>query len=63
MRTVAWETAHQIALRNCSKEVAGKDTYICDFGKGEVHAVKHIFVESFCWSCEVSASLEKQLSP
>jgi hypothetical protein len=24
MRTAAWETAFQIALRNCSKEVAGK---------------------------------------
>ena len=44
------------------KEVAGKDTYICSFGKQEVHAVKHIFVESFCWSCEASASLEKQSS-
>ena len=25
-----------------------------DFGKGRVHAIKHIvFVENFCWSCEV----------
>ena len=24
MRTIAWETAFQIALRNCSKEVGGK---------------------------------------
>ena len=24
MRTADWETAHQIALRNCSREVAGE---------------------------------------
>ena len=24
MRTIAWETAFRIALRNCSKEVTGK---------------------------------------
>ena len=38
MRTEAWERA----LRNCSKEVGGEGQYICDFGEGGVHAVKHI---------------------
>ena len=26
MRTAAWETVPQITLRNCSKEVGGKDS-------------------------------------
>jgi len=51
--TSPWETAPQIALRNCSKEVGGKVG---------VHAIKHIFfVESFCWSHEAFASHKKQL--
>ena len=48
MRTAAWETAPHIALRNCSKEMGlggGGVQYICDFVKGRVHAIKHIF---FC---------------
>ena len=33
--------------------------HICDFGKGEVHAIKYIFfVESFCWAYEASDSHE-----
>ena len=27
MRTIVWETAFQIALRNCSKEVGGRSAY------------------------------------
>ena len=53
MRTAARETAFQIALRNCSKEARGKGQYRCDFGEGELHAIRHtFFVECFCWSCE-----------
>lgn len=33
MRTVAWETALWIALRNCSEE-AGPPDCACDFGEG-----------------------------
>ena len=66
MRMAAWETAPHIALRNCSKEMGlgvGRQ-YICDFGKGGVHAIKHVFfVESFCWFHKAFASHEKQLSP
>ena len=40
MKTASWQTAAQIALRNCSKEVGGR-SYICDFGIGGVHAIKH----------------------
>ena len=46
MRTTACETAPQITLRNCSKEM-GEGQYIHDFGEGGVHAIKHIF---FCRS-------------
>ena len=36
----------------------GEGQYICDFRKGRVHAIKHIyFLESFCQSCEASASM------
>ena len=45
MRTIAQGTAFQVALRNYSKEVAGRGQYICDFGEGGVPAIKHIF---FC---------------
>ena len=39
MRTAAQETATQIALRSCSKEEGD----ICDFGEGEILAIKHLF--------------------
>ena len=59
MRTVLWETAPQITLRNCSKGGGGQ--YLCDFGKKGVHAIKQVyFLESVCWSHKVSASHEKQ---
>ena len=45
MRTIAWDTASQIVLRNCSKEVGVEGQYICDFGEGEICVIKHIF---FC---------------
>ena len=64
MRTAAWETAPQIALRNNSKEVRGKGQYICDFGKGGVHAIKLVhFLNSFFWSHESSANHKKRSSP
>ena len=46
MRTAAWETAPQIALRSCSKDTQ-KD--ICDFGEGVIHVLMCLFfVEVFC---------------
>ena len=54
MRTIAWETSFQIALRNCSKRGRGEGQYTCDFGEGGVHAIKHI-----CFSQKISASLVK----
>ena len=42
MKTAAWETALQMALRNSSKKGWGEGgQYICDFGEGGVHAIKH----------------------
>ena len=41
MRTATWETAHQRALTNCSKEM-GWEVNICDFGEGGVHAIKYL---------------------
>lgn len=40
-KTAAWETAPQrIRL---PKEERGKVVYKCDFGKGAVHAIKHMY--------------------
>ena len=62
MRTRAWETAPQKALRNCFKE-GGKDSIYVILVKGEyIQSSTFIFLENFCWSYEASASHEKQLS-
>ena len=42
MRTIAQETASQLVLRNCVKEVGGKVS-ICDFGEGEEHAINEAY--------------------
>ena len=44
MRTAAWETVPQIAVRNFSKEAEGKGQYICDLDGGR-HTIKHIFLQ------------------
>ena len=64
MRTTAQETAAQIALRNCSKEIGGTDSIYVILVKAEYRqSSTYFFVESFCWSREASASHEKQSSP
>ena len=62
MRTIAWETAFQIVLRNCSKEAAGKGQCGCDFDERGKHAIKHCGI-FFFFLQKVSASQEKQSSP
>ena len=60
MKTLAQETAFQIALRSRSKETRagwGVVQYMCDFGEGGIHAIKHIFQR------KVSASHQEQTSP
>ena len=60
MKTVAWGTAPQIALRNCSKEAGGKGQYVYDFGEGRIHAIKHILFQKFSASlAKLSASHEQ----
>ena len=56
MRAIAWETASQMALRNCSEGVWGGQ-YIYDFSEQGIRAVKHTV-----WR-KVSASHEEQTSP
>ena len=64
IRTAARETAPQIALRNCSKEAAGKDKIYLDFGYERVHAIKLIFFQEVSASrMKLSTSHEEQLSP
>ena len=67
MRTAAWETAPQIALRNCSKGrgegVGGGGHYICDFGESGIHAIKHIFFQKISTSLVKLMRYEEQSSP
>ena len=53
MRTLAQETASQIALRNCSKEIVGKVSIYLILVKGEEYmqsSTYFFFAEGFCWS-------------
>ena len=59
MRTVTQETAPQIALRNCSKEVRGKVSIYAILVKGECMQSNTYFF----FLQKVSVSLEEQLSP
>ena len=43
MRTITWETAFQIALRDCSKELSGKVSILSDFAEWGMCTSKHIF--------------------
>ena len=55
--TATRETAPQLALGDCSKEVVGKVS-MCDFGEGGVRAIAHLFHKRY-----VSASYEEPMSP
>ena len=60
MRTAAWEMAHQIAVRGCSREMGGEIQNRHDFGKYAGQAIKLVyFLGSFFWSGDTSARLEK----
>ena len=50
MRTAAWETTFQIALRKCSKEAKGKVKVIYDFSEGGTCSQVHILAEACCQS-------------
>ena len=57
MRTIAWETAPQIALRNCSKEVGEKVSIYVILVKGEY------MQSSMCFFQRIAASHKEQTSP
>ena len=62
MKTAAQEKSPQIALRNYSIEVGGKDSiYLILVNKEYMQLSTFMFLESFCWYCEASVSHEKQL--
>ena len=44
MKTIALETAFQIALRKCCRG-RGEGQYICNSGERGVHAIKHVFLQ------------------
>ena len=49
LRIVAKETAFQVALRNCSKEIGGKVSVYVILVKGEcMQSGTHLFAEGFC---------------
>lgn len=47
LRTIAWETDTQIALRNCSEKVVGGEQNICDFCQKVLYNHPHILMEDF----------------
>ena len=64
MRTIAWEAAFQIALRNCSKEVGGKVSIYVILVKGEYMQSSTYFLQKVDDSLvKVTASHEEQMSP
>ena len=63
MRTVAQETAFQIALRNCSEEVGEGSALYMILAKG-VHVVKRTFWQRpAARLVKVTASLQEQTAP
>ena len=57
MRTIAWEAAFQIALRNSSKEAGGKVSIYVILVKGEYMQSSTYFLQ------KVSARYQEQTSP
>ena len=64
MRTAAWEIAFQIALRNCSKEAAGKTSIYVIWVKGQyLQSGTYILQKVFASLVKVNAHYEEQTSP
>ena len=63
MRTFAQETASQIALRNCSKEIVGKVSAHVILVKGEeyMQSSTYFFAEGFC-GCQGPGVIMKNFS-
>ena len=63
MRTIAWEAAFQIALRNCSKEVWVRSVYT-DFRAGGGACNQAHILEKICYYfMKTAASHKEQTSP
>ena len=64
MRTIVQETAFQIALRNCSKEVVAEVSIYVILVKGEYLQSSTYFLRKVSASLvKVTASHEEQMSP
>ena len=64
MMSTAWETAPQVALKDCSKGIEGKGSIYVILEKEEcMQSSTYFLVESLCWPHEASASHKKQPSP
>jgi len=50
MKTIIWETAFQIALRNCSKEAMGKVSVMYDFSAGGAYSQALTLAKTGCQS-------------
>ena len=60
----AWETAAQIALRNCSKEIGRKVSIYVVLVKGEyLHSSTYFFQQVYASLMMLSASYKEQSSP
>ena len=66
MRTIAWEAAFQIVLRNCSKEVGGKVSIYVVLAKGcgeSMQSSTHFFQKVAVILMKVTTSHKEQMSP
>ena len=64
MRMAAWETAAQVALRNCSKEIGRKVSIYAVLVKGEyMHSSMYFFQKVSANLMMLSASHKEQSSP
>ena len=64
MKTVAWDTAFQIALRNCSRKAAGKTSIYVIWVKGQyLQSGTYILQKVSASLVKVNARHEEQTSP
>ena len=57
MRTRAWETVSQIALRNCSSEIRGEVSVYGILMKGDARSQAHMLAEECYWSLGADISV------
>jgi len=53
-----------ISISDISEKLWGNGQYVCDFGKGRIQAIKHIFFQKVSASLmKMTASHKKHVSP